>query len=52
MQKNFTQVKKSEIKIFIKSKQKKFESHLKIKLRGKRQYTTKSLKSLDGKIDM
>ena len=43
-------VKKTEMVIF-KSKQKKFEGDLKIKLSGKRLYPTESLKYLGVKID-
>ena len=50
MQINFTQCKKPEMVIF-KSKQKKFEGDLKIRLCGKRLHPTKSLKYLGVKID-
>ena len=50
MQINFTQGKKTEMVIF-KSKQKKFEGDLKIKLCGKRLYPTESVKYLGVKID-
>ena len=50
MQINFTQGKKTEMIIF-KSKQKKFEGDLKIKLYGKRPYPTESDKYLGVKID-
>ena len=43
-------VKKTELVIF-KSKQKKFEGDLKIKLCGKRLYPTESVKYLGVKID-
>ena len=43
-------VKKTEMVIF-KSKQKKFEGDLKIKLSGKRLYPTESVKYLGLKID-
>ena len=48
--KNFTQCKKTEIAIF-KSKHKKFEGDLKIRLCGKRLYPTEIVKYLGVKID-
>ena len=47
---HFNQCKKTEMVIF-KSKQKKFEGDLKIKLCGKRLYPTESVKYLGVKID-
>ena len=48
--KNFTQCKKTEMIIF-KFKQKKFEGDLKVRLCGKRLYSTESVKYLGVKID-
>ena len=50
MQTKFQSSKKTEMVIF-KSKQKKFEGDLKIKLCGKRLYPTESVKYLGLKID-
>ena len=47
MQTKFQSSKKTEMVIF-KSKQKKFEGDLKIKLSGKRLYPTESVKCLPG----
>ena len=50
MQKKFTQCKKNEM-VILKSKQKKLEGDLKIKLCSKRLYPTENNKYLDVKVD-